>query len=273
MARDLRDKVIVITGASSGIGAATALACAAAGMRVVGAARRVDRLKQVVGQIVGDGGRALAVECDVTRSQDVRRLIERTETEFGRLDVLFANAGYGFFATLMETTELQLRAIFETNFFGTVRCIREAVPAIRRTLHDRPGEHGHILVCSSAVSEIAMPRYGAYCATKAAQDSIAGALRAELEGERIDVASVHPVTTRTEFFEQAGRASGGLPRWVSTDGFFVQSAEKVAKAVVRCLRRPKPEVWPQPLTRYGLAMCTAFPRLAATAGRWKMRHP
>jgi short-subunit dehydrogenase len=273
MPRDLRGKAIVITGASSGIGAATAIACAAAGMNVVLGARRKHKLDSIVSHIHQQNGHAIAQECDVTRDSDIQALIDRAEQHFNRLDVVFANAGYGLIAPLMHTTDPMMRAIFETNFYGTLRCIHAAVPAIRGTLRRHPADHGHILICSSAVSEIAIPRYSAYCATKAAQDSLAGALRAELEHENIDVTSVHPVGTSTEFFDQAARLSN-LPSASSgnTHPAFRQSPQTVANAILRCLRRPKPEVWPQPFTRYGLAICTAFPRLAASVGRWKIKR-
>lgn len=269
MAIDLQDRVIVITGASSGIGAATAIACARAGMHVVAAARREDRLAQVAQQVQQHKRRALSVTCDVSRDDDVNRLIDTTMSQFGRLDAIFANAGVGFIAPILETPDDQMRRVFEINFFGTLRCIRAAVPAIRQTYRDagpkpyKANRRGHILVCTSCVSEIGLPMYGAYCATKAAQDSVTQALRAELFAEPIYVSSVHPVTTRTEFFDQAHKTSP-TPKKArqATHRVFEQSSEHVARSVVRCLQKPRPEVWPHAPTRFALAVCTAFPRLA-----------
>lgn len=269
MAIDLHNRVIVITGASSGIGAATAIACAREGMNVVVAARREDRLAQVAQQAQAFGGRVLPVTCDVANDDDVHRLIETTMAQFGRLDVLFANAGISFIAPILDTPDEQLRKLFEINFFGTLRCIHAAVPAIRQTYRDtaskprKANSHGHILICSSCVSEIGLPMYGAYCATKAAQDSIAQALRAELATEPIYVSSVHPVTTRTELIDQAYKTSP-TPKKArrATHNVFVQTPNQVAKSVVRCLQKPCPEVWPHLFTRFGLAVCTAFPRIA-----------
>ena len=269
MAIDLQDRVIVITGASSGIGAATAVACAHAGMDVVIAARRKDRLAQVAQKAQEFGRRVLPVVCDVANDDDVHRLIETTMAQFGRLDVLFANAGVSFIAPVLETPDDQLRRLFEINFFGTLRCIHAAAPAIRQTYRDaasmphHASRRGHILICSSCVSEIGLPMYGAYCATKAAQDSIAQALRAELTMEPIYVSSVHPVTTRTELIDQAYKNSP-TPKKArrATHRIFEQSPQHVAKSVVRCLQKPCPEVWPHRLARFGLAVCTAFPRIA-----------
>ena len=268
MAIDLHDRVIVITGASSGIGAATAIACVRAGMDVVIAARREDRLAQVAQQAQQYGRRVLPVVCDVANDNDVHRLIETTMAQFGRLDVLFANAGVSFIAPVLETPDDQLRRLFEINFFGTIRCIHAAMPAIRQTYRDttsmphQANRRGHILICSSCVSEIGLPMYGAYCATKAAQDSIAQALRAELATEPIYVSSVHPVTTRTELIDQAYKSSPSPKARRATHRIFEQSSEKVAQSVIHCLQKPCPEVWPHRLTRFGLAVCTAFPRIA-----------
>lgn len=263
MARDLRDKVIVITGASSGIGAATAKRCHAAGMKVVAAARRVDRLVDLVAPM---GERGLAVACDVDRDEDVEQLFATAVEKFGRVDAVFANAGYGHKSPVETMDDAQVRAIFETNFHGTLRCVRVGLPLLRNT-------QGHLLICSSAASEIGIPCYGVYAATKAAQKSIAQALRGELRGQSVYVTTVHPVGTRTEFFDTAAKVSGTVsghtaPTKSNTPQVFEQTADKVAKAVVKALRRPKPEVWPMPAARFGLAVMNMFPRLSA----WALRH-
>lgn len=265
MGRDLTGKVIAITGASSGIGAATAAACAKAGMDIAISARREDRLQETAARVEQFGRKALIVPGDVDRDEDARRLVDRTVGEWGRLDAVFANAGYGLYGPIADTTDGQARAIFETNVFGTLRTIRAAVPVMRNC-----GE-GHILICSSAVSEIGLPMYGLYCATKAAQDSIASALRAELAHEGIHVSSVHPVGTRTEFYDTARSRSGTPEPQFNTPAPLVQTAAKVAQAIVRCLRRPKPEIWPQPMARLGLAIVTAVPAFNAMSMRSLMR--
>lgn len=265
MARDLTDQVIAITGASSGIGAATAVACAQGGMHVALNARRQDRLEEVARQITPSGRQALVIGGDVDRDDDVNRFIDQTQSHFGRLDAVFANAGYGLYAAVDAATDEQVRAIFETNFFGTLRVIRAAVPVMRAQ------GRGHILICSSAVSEIGLPMYGMYCATKAAQDSVASAMRAELADQGIDVSSVHPVGTSTDFYEATRIRSNESKSRYNTPSALVQTPEKVAKSIVRCLRKPKPEVWPQPWSRIGLAIVTAVPAFNASSMRSLMR--
>lgn len=275
MPRDLSKKLILITGASSGIGAATAIACARAGMDVVLAARRAEKLEGVAKQIEAVGRRALAVACDVNQDADVEQLFDKTWQTFGRLDAAFANAGYGFFGSSLDTDLQTHRDIFETNYYGTLRTLRAAVPYIRKTdLDHSGGSLKHLLICSSVVSEVGIPMFGAYCATKAAQDSIAGAMRAELADEGIHVTSVHPVGTKTEFGQQARAHSAdnaASKRESNTPKAFEQTADHVANKIVNALRRPRPEVWPSTLSRYAAALTTASPRLAAWVMRRHMR--
>ncbi len=270
MARDLTDKLIVITGASSGIGAATALACARAGMDIVLAARRVEKLETVAEQIETIGRRALAVPCDVNRDEDVDQLFDQSWRAFGRLDVAFANAGYGMFGSVLDTDLQAHRDIFETNYYGTLRTLRAATPYLKQN----QGGLNHLLICSSVASEVGVPKFGAYCATKAAQDSVAGAMRAELADEGIYVTSVHPVGTTTEFGEQARTKSTdkqAAERGSNTPKALTQTAEHVANCIVRALRRPRPEVWPSPFARLAVALGTACPRFAAHIMRRHMR--
>jgi len=265
MKRELRDKVIVITGASSGIGAATARACHAAGMSVVAAARRADKLHDVVTPM---GEHGAAVACDVTQDADVEQLFAQAIGRFGRVDAVFANAGFGIKEPVETMTDAQVRALFETNFHGTLRCIRFGLPALRAA----DGGLRHLLICSSAASEVGIPQYGVYAATKAAQKSVAQALRGELRHENIAITTVHPVGTRTEFFDTAAQVSGKAtghttPPRSNTPKLFEQTPEKVARSVVAALRRPKPEVWPMPAARFGLALMNMCPRLSAWALR------
>ncbi|MCC7147196.1 MAG: SDR family NAD(P)-dependent oxidoreductase [Phycisphaeraceae bacterium] len=270
MPNDLRGKVIVITGASSGIGAATAEACAAAGMTVVLAARRADRLEEVARRCrqagAASGGQALVIPTDVRSDAQVEHLIDLTLEKTNRLDAVFANAGYGLCASVVRTSPQQLHEIFDTNFFGTVRLLRAAVPH----LIARGG--GHLLICASVVSKVGLPMYGAYSATKAAQDSLGSALRAELDAYPITVSTIYPIGTVTEFTKVVGEISHLPHARPNTPSRLAHSPEKVARAIVRCLRRPRPEVWPNRPVRFALAIAIAFPRLTAWAMRLIMRH-
>lgn len=252
----LIDKPIAITGASSGIGLATAIRCAKAGMPVVLAARRLDKLEAVAVQIRSSGGKALAVECDVASQADCERLIDRTVDAFGSIYAVFANAGYGIEGSVESSTDFDVRQIFETNFFGTLHVIRPALARMKLA-----GE-GHILSCSSCLSKIGVPYFASYCATKAAQDHYARALRLELQGTGIHVSSVHPIGTRTEFFDQTIARSKEARLAPRTPEHLMQSPDTVAAAVVKCLAKPRGEVWTSTPTRLALGLAVMFPGIA-----------
>lgn len=253
---ELRDRVICIVGASSGIGRATAIECARAGMHVVVAARRLDRLESLAQEVESRGGSALPVACDVQSDEDVAVLFERCMERFGRLDAVIANAGYGHEGSVIELPDEALRGIFEVNFFGTVRVARQAVRIFRRQ------NRGHLLITSSCLSRFTLPYFAAYSATKAAQTQVGRSLRLELAGEGIEVSVIHPITTTTEFFDAAADASGEARRGVPAHAprLFVQPPERVARAIVRCLRRPRAEVWTSHITRLVAGAMVAFPR-------------
>lgn len=268
---DLRGKPIAITGASSGIGAATAIVCAAAGMPVAVGARRKERLAEVVEVIRKRGGQALAVETDVTSPASCAAFIDAAAREFGSLYAVYANAGYGDEIAIDAMSDERMRAIFETNFFGTLNTIRPALAHFRRN----PGpDRGHILICSSCLARMAIPYYGAYSATKSAQAHIGRAMKFELAPEGIHVSTVHPIGTKTELFDLIAVRSaqnGGAAELIQhTPDRFMQTPEYVAARTLACLRRPRSEVWTGfrgGFVRFGMAVCTFAPSM----GDWVLR--
>jgi len=261
MARDLTDQTIVITGASAGIGAATAVEAARAGMHVVLAARRQDKLDAVAEQVRQIGRRALAVTCDVGRDDDVQQLVDRTMETFGRLDVMFANAGYGFLQPIATLDDDAHRRIFEVNYFGTVRCIKAALPIMQHQ------QRGHLVITSSIVGRVGLPFYSHYSATKAAQDGLATGLRLEVEPDGIDVTTVYPIGTKTEFFEVSASIGGRDAISENTPEAFMQTPRHVARRIVHALRRPCPEVWPARWAHLGSSFACLMPRFT----RWALR--
>lgn len=251
---DLTNKAIIITGASSGIGRATAIECARAGMRIIAAARRPDKLESLVGEIRSAGGEAHPFVVDVADTSACGALFEFTIEQFKQCDAVFANAGITLGEPTHTTSEAHLREIFEINLFGSMNVIR---PAIGHML-DRGS--GHALLCSSCLSLLSVPNHGAYTATKAAQHHLSRAMRTELHGTGVRVSSVHPIGTRTELFD-AAKEKQGRYRAQKPPSFMMQPPERVARAVVRCLRRPKPEVWTSQPARLAMSLSNVTPRL------------
>lgn len=255
---DLQRKPICITGASSGIGRATALACAMAGMPVALQARTEENLRRVQREIESAGAKALIVPGDVSDQAACQRLIDDCMEQFGSVYAVFANAGYGEESAVHDMSDEAVREMFEINFFGTLNTIRPALP------HMRSVGAGHVLICSSCVAKFPMPYFSIYSATKAAQHHISRAMALELKAAGIHVSSIHPVGTKTEFFNTARQRSGGNDYQLieHTRDAFMQTPETVARAIVRCLRRPRPEVWTSMPVRYGMSIASMMPRVS-----------
>jgi short-subunit dehydrogenase len=256
--------VIVITGASAGIGKALAEVLAPRGAKLVLAARRADRLDALNAQL---GGGHLTVVTDVARREDCERLIAQSIEHFGRIDTLVLNAGYGYYRLVADTTPDDVRRIFATNVFGTTDCIAAAMPHLLKQA-PRDGVRGQIMIVSSAAARRSPPYIGVYGATKAAQLSIAESMRVELRPKHIAVTSVHPIMTKTEF-GQVAEAGGDVKM---PPGRVGQTVEQVAAAMVRAIERPRPEVWPHRLSRWGLSFATIAPGLVDRAlNRYRRR--
>lgn len=221
---DLTGKVAAVTGASAGIGAATARALVAEGASVVLGARRRARLEQLADEL---GDRAAVVEMDVREPADAERLIATTMERFGRLDALVANAGIGAYGGIMDLDDDQLRAMMDTNIAGTVWPIRAAVPRFLAT------GGGDIVIVASVAGLRGNGDEAVYAATKFAQVGLAGGLDRELRERNIRVTTICPGGTSTEFAMGAGRTPGmpGLANMLRP--------EDVAEAVVTVLRQPR----------------------------------
>lgn len=215
--------VILISGASSGIGAATALLFSQNGYRVVLAARRLERLKKLADQITLKGGISLIVPTDVSRPTDCTALIHTTIENFGRIDVLFNNAGFGKLKWLEELDPLQeIEAQLDVNLLGVIRVTQAALP------HMIEKRKGHIINMGSIASFIATPTYSVYAASKFGVRGFTEALRREVNVFGIRVSLVCPGGVDTEFGQIAGfmrTTRVTTPRWL------VLRAEEVAQAV------------------------------------------
>jgi short-subunit dehydrogenase len=214
--------VAVVTGASSGIGEATALALAERGAAVMLAARAEEKLRFLEREISTAGGRALAVRTDVTDRDSVEAMVERTIEEFGSLDVLVNNAGLGLSGRVAELRAEDLRQVLEVNLIGPLVCIQAALPHMR--------QEGRIINVSSVVGKRAIPKVGGYCATKSALNALSDALRVEVAGRGITVTSVYPGTTQTAFRENSRRTKDEKRGWRPRGVVPEEVAAKIAAA-------------------------------------------
>ncbi len=211
------DPVFLITGASSGIGAETARHAAREGYRLVLAARSEDRIAELAGELGGEV-RALAVPCDVTEWDDQRALVDRALEAFGRIDVAFANAGFGAARGFTQESPEHWRSMVLTNVYGAALTIRATIEQLRET-------RGHLLLTGSVAGRRAMPG-SLYSATKWAVTAMGESARQELNGSGVRVTVIEPGMVDTPFFDNPVTAMGPL------------QAEDVARAVMFAVTQP-----------------------------------
>jgi NADP-dependent 3-hydroxy acid dehydrogenase YdfG len=209
------EPVFLITGASSGIGAATARRAAEPGYRVVLAARSKDKL-DVLADELGGPDRALAVACDVTDFAQQEAMVAAALEHFGRLDVVWANAGFGAKRGFLEETPEHWREMVLTNVLGAAYTIRAAIPALKDT-------KGHLLLTSSVAGRVVM-QGSLYSATKHAVTAMAEAARKDLDGTGVRVTSIEPGMVDTPFFDN--KPQGAL------------EADDIARAVMYAISQP-----------------------------------
>jgi NADP-dependent 3-hydroxy acid dehydrogenase YdfG len=210
------EPVLVITGASTGIGAATARRAAEFGYRVVLAARSEDKLDALAEEL-GGGDKALAARCDVTSWDDQRALVAGALERFGRLDAYFANAGFGAKRGFLEESVEHWKAMIDTNVLGAALSIRASLP------HFREQNAGHMILTSSIAGRRALPG-SLYSCTKHAVTAMGEALRQEVADTDIKVTLIEPGAVDTPFFDS--RPSGAL------------EADDIARAVLFALTQP-----------------------------------
>jgi NADP-dependent 3-hydroxy acid dehydrogenase YdfG len=209
------NRVLLITGASSGIGAATARHAAEQGWRLVLAARSHERLQELASEL-GGSERAVAVRCDVTDWEDQQRTVRESIEAFGQLDAAFANAGFGAPRGFLEDTVEHWREMILTNVYGAALTIRAAIPALKDS-------RGHLLLTSSVAGRRALPG-SLYSATKHAVTAMGEAARQDLHGSGIRVTLIEPGMTDTPFFDQ--RPSAAL------------EDDDIARAVIYAISQP-----------------------------------
>jgi short-subunit dehydrogenase len=237
----LRNKVVIVTGASSGIGAATARAMAGAGAHVVLAARRLDRLQALQAEVerLGSGARALAVAADLSHLADIEAVMAQTLAAFGRVDILFNNAGFGrlgWLETLDPVRDIQAQV--QVNVLGVLQMTRQVLP------HMQAQRGGHIINMASVAGLVGTPTYSVYAACKFAVRGFSEALRREVAPWHIKVSVIYPGGVETEFAEHAGIRRKTK---VTTPRFMRLTAEQTAQAVVGLARHPRRELvitWP-----------------------------
>ena len=230
---DIKGKVVIVTGASSGIGEATARQFGGEGAMVVLAARRVDKLETLAKEIeaMGTGSQSLVVQADLSKLDDIQKLVSYTLEIFGRIDVLVNNAGFGRLDWLENLDPVKdIQAQIDVNVMGVIQTTRQVLPVM---IQQRSGSI--VNMCSMA-GLVGTPTYTIYAASKHAVHGFSEALRREVKPWGIDVSLVYPGGVVTEFTQHAGikrKTKAATPK------FMLLTAEQVGEAVVKLVRHPR----------------------------------
>ena len=230
---DPKGKVVIVTGASSGIGEATARQFGREGARIVLAARRVDRLEAVAKEIadMGTGAEVLVVAADLSKLEDIQSLVNQTLNKFGRIDVLVNNAGFGRLDWLENLDPIKdIQAQMDVNAMGVIQTTRQVLPVMIKQ------RGGHIINMGSMAGLIGTPTYTIYAASKHAVHGFSEALRREVKPWGIDVSVIYPGGVVTEFASHAGIKRKTK---ASTPKFMLLTADQVGAAVVKSVRSPR----------------------------------
>lgn len=226
--------VALVTGASAGIGEATARRLARDGYSVVLSARRQERLEEIAEEIRSEGGEALVIAGDITSSRFCRQVVSEAAA-WGRLDVLVANAGVGSTGMFDEMTDKDIRQLIDVNLLGVLRTVKEAIPVMRDY------ETGKIVIVGSVLSRLTTSHNAVYCATKHGVVGFADSLRPEVRDSGIRVISVLPGYTDTEFFDVMLNTVERPVDAIKKKWFF-HPPEAVADVISRRIRSPRAEV-------------------------------
>ena len=252
MPRKVADSVIVITGASTGIGRASALKLARLGATVVVTSRREDVLHALAGRCERLGGKALAIAADVTDQEAIQSLTRRVIEKFGRIDVWVNNAAVTLFARFEQAPLEAFRRVIETNFFGYVHGARAVLPYFREQ------GNGILINIASGVGKIGSPYISAYAASKSAVIGLSSSLRMELQdAPGIRVCTVLPAAIDTPLYQHAANFTGRAVKPIAP----IYQPEDVARALVRLVRHPRREVVVGKAAKAGLFIHTVAPNL------------
>ncbi|MFC4273816.1 SDR family oxidoreductase [Achromobacter aloeverae] len=259
--KPLDQQVVVVTGASSGIGMATALAAAGAGARVVLAARSERALDALASRIRQQGGQACFAVADVGRREDVERIARTALDNYGRVDTWINNAGVSIFGRLDAVADEDSRRLFDTNFWGVVHGSLVALPLLRQ-------QGGALINVGSEASEEAIPLQGMYAASKHAVKGFTDALRVELQedGAPVSITLIQPTAVNTPFPEHAGNAMPQAPKLPTP----MIDPHTVASAILDAATDPARDVKVGAMATVNTLVSKLMPSMADMMGRVQM---
>jgi len=246
---DFKNKVVLITGASSGIGKETAKQFAIRGSHVILVARRKHRLEQIAEDLKKFNTSILVCECDIANKVEVEEMSKIVLEKFDSIDILVNNAGFAIYGSVYDLTIEEIESQMQTNYFGMIYCIKNFLPSMIKK------KSGHIVNVASVAASIGLPGIASYCASKVAMLGFSEGLKNELRGIGIGITVVSPIMVRTEFFNQPSFEK--IPKYSPIS----ISDKTVAKAILRAANSPRLEIIVPATARGVIWIKNSFPYL------------
>jgi len=243
---DFKNKVILITGASSGIGKETAIEFAKLGANIVLVARRKDKLEQVANELKDFHTSILVCQCDVSKKDQVKEMSKMVLEKFDSVDILVNNAGFAIYGSVSDLTIDEIESQMDTNYFGMIYCIKNFLPSMLKQ------KSGHIVNVASVAASFGLPGIASYCASKFAMLGFSEGLKHELKDTGVGITVVSPIMVRTNFFDHSSFEK--MPK-----SSMSLSSKTVAKAILKAANSPRLEIIVPSVVRGAVWMKNTFP--------------
>lgn len=244
---DFKDKAVLITGASSGIGKQTAIEFAKLGAKIILVARRKEKLDALANELEKLNVPTLVCRCDVSNKEQVKEMAKTVLEKFDSVDVLVNNAGFAIYGSVKDLTIGEIESQMETNYFGMVYCIKNFLPAMLKE------KSGHIVNVASVAASFGLPGIASYCASKFAMLGFSEGLKHELKDTGVGITVVSPIMVRTDFFDHPSFEK--MPKYSPTS----LSSKTVAKAILRAANSPRLEIIVPSVVRGAVWLKHTFP--------------
>lgn len=242
-----QDKIIVITGASSGIGRSSATEFAKKGAKLVLVSRTKEKLEQVKQNLAQFNSEIMICTCDVSNKDQVKTMANQVIEKFGKIDILVNNAGFAIYGTVSDLSIEQIESQMQTNYLGMIYCTKNFLPILQKQ------NSGHIVNVASVAASFGLPGIASYCASKFAMLGFSEGLKHELKDTNIGVTVVSPIMVRTNFFDHESFVK--MPKYSPTS----LDPKTVAKAIVRAAESPRLEIIVPNIIRVGVWLKHTIP--------------
>ena len=246
---DFKNKVVLITGASSGIGKQTAIEFAKLGSNIILVARRKDKLEQVENELKQFNVTTLVCPCDVSKKNQVETMSQTVHQKFNSVDILVNNAGFAIYGSVSNLSISDIESQMETNYFGMIYCTKNFLPLMLKK------KSGHIVNVASVAASFGLPGIASYCASKFAMLGFSEGLKHELSGTGVGITVVSPIMVKTDFFEHPSFEK--MPKYSPTS----LNSKTVAKAIVKAANSSRLEIITPSVVRIAVWLKHTFPYL------------